>query len=293
MKLFSRGQNAAVGPASTQAVAPPVEEKQEAPAAQPAPQPPSEVAELLESSVKDISEKVARLASTVETTGSEREAFEAKLSQMEDRMRKLSSLTEMISAQYNPFVGDAPSEREPMPAPEAGLASPPAPKPARAAEPAALAELEFAPDAFELSAPEPEFEVADEAAAVESFEPEASFEPPAPAPAEARPRRQSEPLESIRIEKFGDDFQSSMVLLKWADLMLQNTQSREKVGDLVEYYHNIGWIGDIARDQLLAYAEGIAFDDAPADQSEWRASAEFHEVSLLFLEKLRARGQTP
>lgn len=299
MKLFNRGQNAAAGPASTQAVAPPVEAKKKSkeekpsgtahaasagpsastpsadaadPAAAPSAPAAPDVAELLESSVKDISDKVARLASSVETTGAEREAFEAKLSVMEDRMRKLSSLTEMISAQYNPFIGDAPPQREAMPTAEAGLSSPPL-------APSELAEFEG--DAPPATAAASAFDEMEEPPAMDALEPD--FDAASPAPPAWSPPAPA----SMRLEKFGDDFQTSMVLLKWADLLLQNTQSREGVADLVEYYHNIGWLGEQARDQLLAYAEGIAFDEPAAGSGEWRATAEFHEISLLFLDKLK------
>lgn len=261
MKLFNRGnQNAAVGPAS--AVAPPAEATPPAP---PEPEGP-DVAQLLESSVKDISEKVARLASSVETTGSEREAFEAKLNQMEDRMRKLSSLTEMISAQYNPFIGDAPTQRDPLPAPEAALAAP------------ALEEEEM--EDLRVAMPmAPDLEPLPLEAPMSAFEAPAHHSPPPAAAAQWE--------SGVHVERFGDDFQSSLVLIKWADLLLQNAQSRQGVADLLEYYHNIGWLGDAARDQLHAYVEGIAYDEPPQSSAEWRASAEFHEISLLFLEKLK------
>ncbi|HVM45361.1 MAG TPA: FlaD/FlaE family flagellar protein, partial [Candidatus Thermoplasmatota archaeon] len=55
---------------------------------------------------------------------------------------------------------------------------------------------------------------------------------------------------------------------------------------LVNYYHNLGWIGDPARDQLLAYADGLLAPEGAVE--DWRTNVEVHEKSLLFVEKLRA-----
>ena len=78
-----------------------------------------------------------------------------------------------------------------------------------------------------------------------------------------------------------------MLLLGWSDMLLKSAGSRESLLDLVNYYHNIGWIGDPARDQLLAYADGLTPPEAAAP-TDWRADVEVHEKSLLFVEKLRA-----
>ena len=85
-------------------------------------------------------------------------------------------------------------------------------------------------------------------------------------------------------------FESSMLLLGWADMLLKSAGSRESLLALVNYYHNIGWIGDPARDQILAYADGLSTPEASGER-DWRADIEVHEKSLLFVEKLRAVGR--
>src|SRR5581483_2700077 len=115
MKLFNRGNDpkaappaAPAGPAAAMATPATAAAPAPAPAAAPAPAPAApaappvpELTAILDANVKDMSEKIAKLASTVESQTTEKGALEAKLEQMEERMRKLSSLTEMISAQYN------------------------------------------------------------------------------------------------------------------------------------------------------------------------------------------------
>ena len=295
MKLFKGGQSTAkpAGPAAANATAPPVAVPQPlaapaapaaspAPAAAPAPAPADpDLTAILDANVKEMSEKIAKLTNSLESTETEKQQFEAKLEQMEDRMRKLSALTEMISAQYNPFVGDAPTEREPLPVPEIGLAPPP-----NAAAPAMadLAPLSLTPPPMEDDEPEQE-----PLAPLGAFAPpEPVFAPPpadaheAPAPEEA-PEDHPAHVWSVR-----PGFESSMLMLGWADMLLKNVPTRDHLVDLVNYYHNIGWIGDPARDALLAYADGIAVAPASEPLPDWRASVEVHEKSLLFLEKLKA-----
>ncbi len=196
-------------------------------------------------------------------------------------MRKLSSLTEMISSQYNPFVGEAPPEREPLPSVDAGLgavapavtlvAPPPPVEPpgvngTDAADPAATAPDPpvdpFAPD---VSATEAD---ADEAA------PTAIAAPPAP-----------------RLTDVPPGFESTLLMLSWADTLLKHAPTRDAVTDLVAYYHRIAWIGDAVRDQILAYVDGIAWSPGPAAPIDWRVGADVHERSLLYIEKLRAAGR--
>lgn len=283
MKIFNRGTDtkapapapaakATPGDPSAQgaAVAPPTIAP---PVAPPAPATP-DLTVILDANVREMSEKIARLASNLESSQQERTGFEAKIEQMEERMRKLSSLTEMISAQYNPFVGDAPTEREAMPRPEIGLAPPPSPAPPEAA--LALA-LDTPP-----AEPSPVFS---------GMPTMAAMEPALPAPLRVENAETSEKDgDGVYLWHIAPGFEPSMLLLGWADMLLTSAGSRESMLALVNYYHNIGWIGDPARDQLLAYADGLT-PPAAASERDWRANVEVHEKSLLFVEKLRAVGR--
>jgi archaellum component FlaD/FlaE len=106
-------------------------------------------------------------------------------------------------------------------------------------------------------------------------------------PAEAMPPEPGAP-NGVHLWAARPSFESSMLLLGWADMLLKSAGSREAVATLAHYYHNIGWIGDPARDQLLAYAEGIAAPENGAGDADWRAVTDVHERSLLFIEKLKA-----
>jgi hypothetical protein len=305
MKLFNRGTEAPkgaapaapAGPAAASAAvaAPNPSPSPAAPAQAPAPAPAAapvvpELTAILDANVKDMSEKIAKLASTVESQTTEKGALEAKLEQMEDRMRKLSSLTEMISAQYNPFVGDAPMERETPPAPEVGLAPPPvAAMPMSALAPPALADF---PPALEIPIapqpqpePQPAFAPQPEPALAWAPAPEPELAPTR-APAQA-PQPAPENPEGVALWSAPTTFEASLLMLSWADMLMKHASSREGLLSLVNYYHNVGWIGDPARDQLLAYADGIQTPPPNALGGDWRTASEIHERSLLFVEKLR------
>ena len=107
-------------------------------------------------------------------------------------------------------------------------------------------------------------------------------------PMDAAPAPESAEPGGVHLWAARPSFESSMLLLGWADMLLKSAGSREAVTTLAHYYHNIGWIGDPARDQLLAYADGISAPPAQTGQQEWRASFEVHEKSLLYVEKLKS-----
>ena len=280
MKIFNRGEKApAKGDAAAAAPAP-APEPAPVPVAPPAP----DLTSIIDANVKEMSEKIARLATTIESEHSERGDFEAKLEKMEERMRKLSSLTEMISAQYNPFVGAAPAEREALPAPEVGLSMPPLAAPPEAAP--------AGPSPAPLQSAMGDMQVLAATPFGDSLFPDA---PPMPAPppapempaAEAQAQGLAQADAAARLWAMPNGFSASLLVLNWADMLLKSAPSRESLADIANYYHTIGWIGEPARDQLLAYADGLKWD-ASSKAKDWRANVEMHEKSLLYVEKLRA-----
>lgn len=287
---------APAGPAAAAGAAPPTPTPAQAPS--------PDISAIIDANVKEMSEKIARLATSIEGDKGDRADFEAKLEQMEERMRKLSALTEMISAQYNPFVGAAPSENEALPPPEFGLAAPPLPYPAAPAnasggDPLASVASALVPpappldaqpeDPFAATADDPTFAPPGAAAFEEGALPDASpaFAPPASAPDAAMAA--DDDASPARLWTVRPGFGSSMLMLSWADMLLKNAPDRNALLQLLDYYHNIAWIGPPARDQLLAYADGIRQNAGVAPAADdWRAPLDVHEKSLLFVEKLRA-----
>ena len=311
------GQPAAKAPAGVSSSTPAADAAEEPDADQP------DLSAILDANVKEMSEKIASLTTTLEGESESRAGVDKKLAAMEERMRKLSSLTEMISAQYNPFVGDAPEERTPPPAPDVGLASPAMDRESIASLPGGTAaarplpeEALILPDPESISdpfadvpaaadvqlapaarAPEQDDELPATPAAAEVADDDhvdnAAVAAPAPAPAYREETFAADgPIEGhtgeYQIWSVPQGFAPSMLMLGWADMLLKTARTRDNLLQLVDFYHNLGWIGEPARDQLLAYADGIIEPvDAQDVPPEWRVGVDVHERSLLFLEKLK------
>lgn len=263
MKLFNRGEPGQEAPA----VPPPApgSPPQEA-AAPPAAPEPDPLAVALDASVKEIAEKLARLSTSVETVREERTQFDEKFGKMEERMRKLTALAEMISTQYNPFLGAEP------PAKESAVA---AVQPVVAAQLAAEVRPMHAPRA----PPEPR-------------RVPVSAPPPAPAPEQepewARPAPVPTDQESAGpfLSNIDPSFQNSMTLLQWSEMLLR-AAGREGLPDLLDYYAALGWIGPEMKALVQTYAKGLHVENE--GRGDWRGRLDLHEKSLVFVEKLRPR----
>lgn len=259
MKLFNRGEPGADAPAAPPPAPSPPE------GAAPPPPDPDPLAVALDASVKEIAEKLARLSSSVETVREERSSFDEKFGKMEERMRKLTALAEMISTQYNPFLG----------------AEPPATNSAVAAvQPVVAAQL-----AAEVRPPAP--------ARAAPPQPPAPAARPAPPPALAPPPQWAPAPEDDAVEApaqflthVDPSFQNSMTLLQWSEMLLR-AAGREGLPDLLDYYAALGWIGPDMKALVQTYAKGLQVETE--GRGDWRARLDLHEKSLVFVEKLRPR----
>ncbi|MHB8587133.1 MAG: FlaD/FlaE family flagellar protein [Thermoplasmatota archaeon] len=323
------------------AAAPP---KRESPAVAEKPSSPSVESEAIERSVKEMNENMARLASSIESMKKERSDVTDKLAGVEDRMRKLSSLTELLSSPFNPFVGDQPAREGRAPrmgaAPPAGAYGPPSPGIGFAMPP--IADITEAPlagangirELIPLSAShsayedDEESEGAGEAMVNARMWSHASAQtastsapPPAAAQVDVSPTSpglaetpgpgtasstESAPVDS-RLDRIGTNVESSILVLHWCNALLR-ASSREQLPHLLQYYEEIGWLGNEARAAVERVASGIYVDphtnrglhhaterddDPDSDDLDWRATADLHEQSLLYIERLRMVSRSP
>lgn len=255
MKLFKGGAQEAqpaAAPATAPAAPAPVAPAAGAPAAAPASEIDAKVAVALDKSVKDIAEKLAKLSSSVEVVREERVQFDEKIGKMEDRMRKLSALAEMISTQYNPFLGSEPPQSTSSIADQ---------------QPAAAAKL-----AADAGRPVPR--------------PMAPATVPAAPPPEAYAPVPDEEPGGPFLTRVDLSFQNSMMLLQWCEMMLK-ASSRDGLPDLLDYYQALGWISEDVRRLLMTYAKGLQVESD--GRGDWRGRVDLHEKSLVFVEKLRPR----
>jgi flagellar protein FlaD len=101
------------------------------------------------------------------------------------------------------------------------------------------------------------------------------------------------------------DMQATITVFRWLDFLLHRVK-RERLLPLMNYYHDIGWIGEKARKQLMTMARGTLQDvesfsleedelgssNATAETmiyrpvAEYRLSATDHIRSLMFIKKI-------
>lgn len=263
MRLFKNGNHGAPPPPEPAPPAP------APPAAGPAGPDAAEAVARYENALKDMSERLATLTSSLESNAGDRAVVQEKLGLMEDRMRKLAALTEMASARYNPFVGDEPGEATRFSGDDAQPAT-------SAAAPAAFPPMPTAP--FPDS----------------SALPTAAALPSAMSPARDDPRYFAmEPdVRRAHLERVGHTLENARTLLSWAENLLGASGSREGLDDLLQYYETIGWISADVRAELLAYAAGLpgAAWESERPPTDWRGGLDVHERTLLYIEKLRTHG---
>ncbi len=246
-----------------------------------------EFAQAIDRSVKEIGEKIVRLTSSVESVSQEKADFEEKMARMEERMRKLTSLTEVMSAKYNPFIGDEPPP-ETQVLPEAALPSPLNTHPHHARPPPPPAPL------TRSRHPGPEMPAEFEEAV--EFEGDAFDEEPfMPDLDDDRTQAPAPPATRAYLESVPRSFASSYMLLNWSELLIRRA-GREGMGELLAYYEQLGWIGNEVKAELLSYAQGILLEDEDVEAfewREWRAEVDLHARSLLFIERLKGTELTP
>lgn len=88
-----------------------------------------------------------------------------------------------------------------------------------------------------------------------------------------------------RLEHLDDDPMTAVVLLNWIEFLMERV-GRNNLMDALDYYVDIGWIGEGIRDEMLAYARGI---DYYVEKPTWRLLTEDHTKSLIFIERLCGR----
>lgn len=101
------------------------------------------------------------------------------------------------------------------------------------------------------------------------------------------------------------DYSTTVLVMRWIEFMFERVK-RDKVSLLLDYYKDIGWIGDDIKSQIMGYARGeiqdvLAYEEeditaepfqaggVPIDYkkvNDWRLSAEDHLKSLLFIMKI-------
>jgi len=270
----------------------------------------------------ELEDKLARLDSGQATARNEMTQSLGKLNQLEQDIRKLLSIYEVVSAKFNPFIevpsGQARSPERPLTqGPEFG-------------EVDLESELpEFHPYREGEREPTPQAKPAQAEATrgVSPWEPATSTmmadREPAPdrlrqkGPA-ARPPSTSEQLVMAQVKSkhnkkpllayIPHDYLTLVLVMRWIEFLFERV-TREKLSLVLDYYVDVGWISEDVKSEIMSYARGemqdvtkcLASEEAREDAlrelapspigtykkvEDWRLSAEDHLKSLLFIQKI-------
>ena len=87
------------------------------------------------------------------------------------------------------------------------------------------------------------------------------------------------------LENINNDAETSIVLLNWVEFLMEKV-GRNNLMDVLDYYTEIGWIGDGVSGKILAYASGIDYYD---EKPTWKLMPQDHTKSLMFIERLSGK----
>jgi flagellar protein FlaD len=285
--------------------------------------------------VTEMEEKFSRLDASLTNIRSESEATRGVLTRLEGDIKELLSVYEVVSKRFNPFIDmDRRSKGEKNPEMKAqdmdGNVYPLSELPSNELEPISLDDTTPAallihtgarpsargqellppqqrPQA--LSAPRPQRPPAAERTEISRAPPPVWTERSAPAPEEqcyepAVPKRRR-----YTIEKLEEGYLTRALVMRWIEFLFERLK-RNRISPVLEYYHEIGWISEEVKTQIMSYARGEHQDvtsyepedhlmDSPGGDGllqkefksidDWRLSAEDHLRSLLFLEMIAGR----
>ncbi|UCE45143.1 MAG: flagella protein [Methanobacteriota archaeon] len=274
--------------------------------------------------LEEIEDKIGRIDSALTTVKNEGSKDRERLNIMEQDIRKLLSVYEIVSAKINPFIDV--SDRD---SPEAEARAP--------------AELEFSESGLDEDLPE--FRPFGEGDDEESFErrgtsktdrdaspwePETPTEPDGAARAQPRMMPQQDRRERSKADERDErevraaarskhnkkpllayvchDYLTLVLVMRWIEFMFERVP-RDRISLVLDYYVDVGWISEDVKSEIMSYARGEmqdvnkymeyeeareeVFKDLPTPESatykkveDWRLTADDHLKSLLFIQKI-------
>ncbi len=91
--------------------------------------------------------------------------------------------------------------------------------------------------------------------------------------------------QDVKLSSLDNRPETSIILLSWIEFLMEKV-GRNNLVDVLEYYVEIGWIGEGVSSKMMVYANGI---DYYVERPTWKLLPDDHTKSLLFIEQLRGR----
>jgi flagellar protein FlaD len=225
--------------------------------------------------LEEIEDKIGRIDSALTTEKSEGSKNRERLNLMEQDIRKLLSVYEIVSAKFNPFIDV--SDRE---APDTRV------------QPQATPEIEFPESGLGLDEDLPEFRPFGEGGAQElsgngrisrtsrdtaPWEPETPVEPGVTATVRAkmlshqtkrdRPSKDERDERDVRasarskhnkkplLAYICHDYLTLVLVMRWIEFMFERVP-RGRISLVLDYYVDVGWISEDVKSEVMSYARG-------------------------------------
>jgi flagellar protein FlaD len=275
---------------------------------------------------EEVEDKMGRIDSALTTERNENAKVRDRLNQMEQDIKKLLSVYEVVSTKFNPFI-DVSDKEPPEKAPSPPVAFEAAPLPdfdlgEDIPEFKPYQEGEVEPPSFKEkvaragrdTAP---WEPGTSTAAVEAVQKGLKREPPPMMDktskdekyeremrAAARSKHNKKPL----LAYIPHDYLTLVLVMRWIEFLFERV-TRDKISLVLDYYVDVGWISEDVKSEIMSYARGEmqdvtkymgheevreeVFRELPAPSAapykkveDWRLSADDHLKSLLFVQKI-------
>ncbi|MFH0903945.1 MAG: FlaD/FlaE family flagellar protein [Methanobacteriota archaeon] len=240
--------------------------------------------------VKNLESQMNKIDQSIGSSKKDTDEFKNRLDKIDETVLELLSLYEVVSSTVNPFIGD---KNNPMNE--------------------KIAEMENKFKGLENNIEElkktVESKAIDENALVEKvasmvverIKPQSRQKPiyggiqqqsrtqqiaPSATAQQAVPQYfEEEDGQGVRLSYLDNRPETSIILLNWIEFLMEKV-GRNNLFDVLEYYMEIGWIGEDVSSKMMAYASGI---DYFVERPSWKLLPEDHTKSLLFIEQLRGR----
>ncbi len=111
------------------------------------------------------------------------------------------------------------------------------------------------------------------------------YQPPAPGQITIKPHSVVISNNLPMLEIINNNPETSIVLLNWVEFLMEKV-GRNNLMDVLDYYTEIGWIGDNVSSKILSYASGIDYYD---EKPTWKLMPQDHTKSLMFIERISGR----
>jgi flagellar protein FlaD len=93
---------------------------------------------------------------------------------------------------------------------------------------------------------------------------------------------------TYKLESLPEDTISTMLVFKWLEFLVSRVGSNNLI-DILDYYHNLGWISDSVVNRLAKASKNMKYFNEEFRKSTGKMIPEDHVVSLLYIEKLAGR----